>query len=243
MTDIKREQEEIAAIKDEVRRAGVEIDDGQAEKLLRYMKAILEKNKELNLTSIKDESEFIRLHLADSAEAASVPEYGDAERIIDIGTGAGFPGVVLAVLSPEKEFVLLDSLKKRLAVIEELTAGLGIGNVTCLHMRAEEAGRDGRLRESFDMAVSRAVAELPVLLEYALPLVKVGGTVVSYKGTAAEEEVEKSSSALTILGGAVKDILHTGVKGSEHRLVVIKKQESSPQRYPRKPGKPARNPL
>lgn len=219
------------------------ITEEKAEKLAVYMAGILEKNKDVNLTSITDEGKFIEEHIIDSFAALKFGPYVEAEKVIDVGTGAGIPGAVLAVMSPEKKFVLLDSLAKRLKVIEELSEEAGIGNIELVHERAEDAGRRDDLRGSFDVAVSRAVAGLPVLLELCLPLVRKGGYLLAYKGAKAEEEIENSSRALSILGGGTPHLLHAGVSGHEHVLIAIKKQQNTPSLYPRKAGTPSRKPL
>ena len=223
--------------------AGAEADEEQAEKLRIYMERILEKNGEINLTRITEPDEFIRGHFADSAAIAGFPEYRSAKRVIDVGTGAGFPGMVLAVLSPEKEFVLLDSLAKRLKVIEAIAEEIGADNVSFVHARAEEAGRDPALREQFDLAVSRAVAKMPVLAELCVPFVKPGGAFLAYKSENAAEEIRDSARALKILGAGEPYLLHSGVKDLGHLFAAAKKQENTPGAYPRKAGTPSRKPL
>ena len=153
-----------------------------------YRSGILQWNQFVNLTAIRDPQEFTVKHFIDSATCFCLPEYAQADKIVDMGTGAGFPGVPLAILSPEKEFVLVDSLNKRLKIIQELCQTIGINNVTTIHNRAEDMGRDSRHREKYDMCVSRAVANLSVLCEYCLPLVKPGGVMAAYKGADADKE-------------------------------------------------------
>ena len=152
-----------------------------------YRSGILQWNQFVNLTAIRDPQEFTVKHFIDSATCFCLPEYAQADKIVDMGTGAGFPGVPLAILSPEKEFVLVDSLNKRLKIIQELCQTIGINNVTTIHNRAEDMGRDSRHREKYDMCVSRAVANLSVLCEYCLPLVKPEGVMAAYKGAYEEK--------------------------------------------------------
>ena len=224
----------------------------KVELLVRYMERILEYNEHINLTAVTDPTEFLMKHMLDSLAAVSLPSFQKAKIVIDIGTGGGFPGVPLAVLAPEKEFVLLDSLKKRLHVIDELTEELGIRNVTTVHARVEDLGQDPNYRETFDLAVSRAVASLDILSEWCLPLVRKGGCFLSYKGEKAEEEAKEASKAIAVLGGEIRsfEAQELGVYPQEvseaiggHRLIVIRKVNPTPRKYPRKPGLAKKNPI
>ncbi len=214
-----------------------------ASKLVEYMEGILDRNERVNLTAIKDRDEFLIKHYLDSFEAALLPEFKSAYRIIDVGTGGGFPGVPLAALCPEKEFILADSLAKRLKIIDALAEKCHIENISTVHGRAEDLGRKPEFRDSFDLCVSRAVASLPVLLEYCLPFVKVGGTLIAYKGPEGREEIESSRSALEKLGGKVDRIVDCSVGELNHILIVIKKETPTPKAYPRKAGTPSKMPL
>ncbi|HIV80267.1 MAG TPA: 16S rRNA (guanine(527)-N(7))-methyltransferase RsmG [Candidatus Avanaerovorax faecigallinarum] len=214
-----------------------------ASELVNYMKGILEWNEKVNLTAIKNPGEFVIKHFFDSFPAAKLPEFRNAETIIDVGTGGGFPGVPLAALCPEKKFVLADSLAKRLRVIDKVALESGITNITTVHGRAEDLGRNPDYRETFDVCVSRAVASLPVLLEYCLPFVKVGGTFIAYKGPEAEEEIKISSGALKKLGGKIDRIVDASDGTYSHNLIVITKSSSTPKAYPRKAGTPSKTPL
>lgn len=214
-------------------------------KFEKYMAGILEWNEKVNLTSITDPKEFVLKHFLDSILIAEYPEYQQASRVIDVGTGAGFPGVPLAIISPEKEFVLMDSLRKRLNIVDELCGANEITNVSTLHGRAEEVGKNKKLRESFDLCVSRAVANLSVLSEYCLPLVRVGGYFLSYKGPEGEKEASEAQKAIKVLGGSVVECRRTELSkfGLDHRIIVIKKMSPTPSKYPRKPGTPSKEPL
>ena len=214
-----------------------------ASELVNYMKGILEWNEKINLTAIKNPGEFVIKHFFDSFPAAMLPEFRNADTIIDVGTGGGFPGVPLAVLCPEKKFVLADSLAKRLRVIDAVAIESGITNITTVHGRAEDLGRNPDYRETFDVCVSRAVASLPVLLEYCLPFVKVGGTFIAYKGPEAEEEIKISSVALKKLGGKIDRVVDESDGTYSHNLIVITKSSSTPESYPRKAGTPSKTPL
>lgn len=210
-----------------------------------YMEGVLEWNEKVNLTTIIDPDEFVIKHFIDSIICANYPEYINAAKIIDVGTGAGFPGIPLSIISPEKEFILMDSLNKRLKIIDELCQRADINNVVTLHARAEELAKNKAHRERYDLCVSRAVANMAVLAEYCLPFIKVGGFLMAYKGPDAENEVREAEHALSLLGGRAEEIRNGNLKefGIEHKVVVIKKIKNTPSKYPRKAGTPAKEPL
>ena len=223
----------------------IQLTEEQKSKLDKYMEGILSWNEKVNLTNITDPDEFRVKHTLDSLVCLDFPEYVEAKSVIDVGTGGGFPGIPLAVCSPEKEFRLLDSLNKRLKIIGSLTEELGIKNVTLLHSRAEDACGRKEYRENFDVCVSRAVSNLSTLSEYCLPFIKKGGYLLAYKGPECEKELKDASRALKILGGEAVDIRDTEMKeyGLEHKILVIRKVKNTPKAYPRKVGTPLRNPL
>ena len=210
-----------------------------------YMKGILDWNEKVNLTNITDPEEFRVKHLMDSLMCVDFLEYDAAKSIIDVGTGGGFPGIPLAVYSPEKHFTLLDSLNKRLKIIGELSSELGITNIDLLHARAEDAARDPKHREKYDLCVSRAVSNLSTLAEYCLPFIRKGGYLMAYKGPDCEAELKDASEALKILGGKAVEIRDTSMAeyGLEHKILVIEKVKNTPKAYPRQAGKPAKAPL
>ncbi|MGI6732248.1 MAG: 16S rRNA (guanine(527)-N(7))-methyltransferase RsmG [Anaerovoracaceae bacterium] len=210
-----------------------------------YMEQILEWNEKVNLTSITDKEGFIKKHFVDSITCYDAFQYQEANKIIDIGTGAGFPGIPLAIISPEKSFVLVDSLKKRLNIIDEIAKGLGIQNVTLCHGRAEDLARSKEHREQYDLCLSRAVANLNVLSEYCLPFVRVGGWFGAYKSKNAEEELNSSKSAIKKLSGSIEEIKNFEMNGYDldHNIIFIKKTTKSLAKYPRKAGTPAKEPL
>ena len=215
------------------------------EKFRIYMEGVLEWNEKVNLTTITDPDEFVIKHFIDSIICANYPEYINAVKIIDVGTGAGFPGIPLSIISPEKEFILMDSLNKRLKIIDELCQRTDIKNVVTLHARAEELAKNKAHRERYDLCVSRAVANMSVLAEYCLPFIKVGGFLMAYKGPEAENEVKEAEHALSLLGGKAEEIRNGNLKefGIEHKVVVIKKVKNTPSKFPRKAGTPAKEPL
>ncbi len=214
--------------------------------LVEYMDMILEKNQYINLTAVRDRDEALQKHIADSLSCDFMEEYEAAENVIDIGTGAGFPGVPLAIVSPDKKFTLVDSLNKRLRIIDELTGELGIKNVTTVHGRAEDVGKSKEHREKYDICVSRAVASLDVLCEWCLPLVKKGGYFVAYKGENVSRETEDAANAIKLLGGKIAEIRKVQTEEesiSGHVLVMIKKVKNTPSKYPRQAGQARKNPL
>lgn len=227
------------------RKLGIPYDEDKKNKYQLYMDEILERNKYINLTAITDKDEFIKKHYIDSLLCGSSEEFLKAERVIDLGTGGGFPGIPLAIAFPDKKFVLADSLNKRIKIINEIAANLGIYNAEAVHGRAEELARKKNLRESFDVCVSRAVANMSTLSEYCLPFVKVGGTFIAYKGPDCAEEINAAGKAVRELGGEFlreesPDIEESDLK---HKLIFISKIENTVSKYPRKAGTPSKEPI
>lgn len=175
--------------------------ESTANKLLSYLDMVLERNEHINLTAVRDRDEAIVKHVLDSLAICDLPEYKAAKTVIDIGTGAGFPGALLAIVSPDKEFTLLDSTLKRLRVIDEFAAALGISNLKTVHARAEEINRKSEYSGAFDLCVSRAVANLDTLSKWCLPFVRKGGSFIAYKGENYNEELEGANKTLRKLGG------------------------------------------
>lgn len=215
-------------------------------KLISYMDEILIKNEHINLTAVRDRNEAIHKHITDSLSCTTLPEYQCAKKIADMGTGGGFPGVPLATVSEDKEFTLVDALNKRLKVIDELTQGLGITNVHTLHSRAEDMGKSKEHREQYDLCVSRAVASLDVLVEWCLPLVKIGGYMIAYKGENVSRETSDAKKAIEALGGRVERLVEIDASSEDisgHVLLVIKKVKKTPSKYPRQAGQAKKNPI
>lgn len=209
----------------------------------KYMEKILEKNEMINLTRITDQNEFIAKHYMDSIVIQDEYEFASSKTIIDVGTGGGFPGVPLAILNPDKHFVLLDSLQKRLKVIKGICDELGIDNIEVVHGRAEELARKKQYREKFDLCVSRAVANTAVLAELCLPFVAVGGSFIAYKGPNLEDELKVGERAIEVLGGEIDRVISTSGTENDHKLLFVTKVNSTSKLYPRKPGEPGRNPI
>lgn len=214
-------------------------------RLLAYRELVLEWNNKVNMTTITNSEEFLQKHFIDSLTCAETPEYKAAKTILDLGTGAGFPGIPLAVLSPEKEFVLLDSLNKRVRIVAELAESIGLTNVRLVHGRAEELARKPEFRDHFDLCVSRAVANLATLSELCLPFIKTGGSFIAYKGPECEQEIRSAQRAAGLLGASLERTEHPDPPGfhSGHTLVIYRKTRRTPPAYPRKAGTPSREPL
>ena len=217
----------------------------QIQQFASYMDGVLEWNEKVNLTAITEHEEFIAKHFVDSVLCADFDEFKNAKTVIDVGTGGGFPGVPLAIMAPDKKFVLMDSLNKRLKIIDELTAEAGIMNTQTVHARAEELARNKNHREKYDVCVSRAVANLTTLSEYCLPFIKVGGYLLAYKGPDADQEIMDAAKAISILGGKLEKVEKSGLEsfGLDHRILFIKKVKNTPAKYPSKAGTPSKEPL
>lgn len=224
---------------------GLDIDDRMIDRFTKYKNLLIEWNKKINLTGITDEKEIMIKHFLDSLACMLTGVVRNDSKIIDVGTGAGFPGIPLKVFNENLNLTLLDSLNKRIKYLETVCNELELSQVKFLHGRAEDYGRDEEYREKYDIAVARAVAELAVLCEYCLPFVKVNGYFIALKGPKAQEEIENAKKALNILGGEIVDILNVNLPYSDsgHNLVIIKKIKSTPSKYPRKAGMPTKKPL
>lgn len=200
--------------------------EGQIDKLFSYIDMVLERNQHINLTAVKDRDEAVQKHIADSLTICKLDEYKNAESVVDIGTGAGFPGALLAIASSDKKFVLMDSTLKRLKVIDEFAAKLDILNITTLHARAEEVARKEEYAGQFDLCVSRAVANLATLSGWCLPFVKKGGCFISYKGENYQEEIAVAEKTIKKYGGRLKRVVEVSGVSEEisgHVLLVIEK--------------------
>lgn len=208
-----------------------------------YAKYLEEKNSVMNLTAITGKEDVANLHFLDSAALLSIYDFPQKASVVDIGTGAGFPGIPLKLLRPDIELTLLDSQQKRIGFLEEVTELLGLDGVSCVWSRAEEAAP--HMGGSFDVAVSRAVAKLSILCELCLPFVHVGGVFIAMKGPDCSEELEQAQNAIKILGGGKAEIKHYEIPGSgiTHSAVIIEKRRPTPAAYPRSFGKIKKNPL
>ena len=224
---------------------GVELSEKQLQQFQRYYELLIEWNEKINLTAITEPQEVAVKHFIDSVSAWDEKRFEGGKSIIDVGTGAGFPGIPLKIFQPQLKLVLLDSLNKRIKFLQTVVDELQLDNVECIHARAEEGAKNPKLRENFDIAVSRAVARLPVLAEYCIPFVKVGGTFAALKGMKFAEEAEEGKKALQILGGSEPVSVEKKLPGLDDKRAVIyvKKIKSTPKKYPRKAGTPDKEPL
>lgn len=215
----------------------------QKENMYKFMNFLLEKNKFMNLTAITDEKEIILKHFIDSIIIQKYIE--NKYNIVDVGTGAGFPGIPLKIINEENEFLLLDSLSKRINFINEVVEKLNLKNIKAIHSRAEEAGTNNKYREKFDIATSRAVSKLNTLVEYMIPFVKVGGECICLKGPNIISELEESKRAIDVLGGKIKKVEEFLLPESDiaRTIVIIEKIAHTPKQYPRKAGTPNNKPL
>lgn len=223
----------------------ISLSEKQIGQFMKYYELLAEWNKVMNLTAITEYEEVIAKHFIDSLASVKVCDYENVKTVIDIGTGAGFPGIPLKITFPQIEVVLLDSLNKRIKFLDEVIGKLGLEGIRTIHGRAEDFAKQKEYRECFDLCVSRAVANLSTLSEYCLPYVKVGGLFVPYKSGKIDDEMEQAKKAVSILGGTITDVVRftLGDTDMERSLVVVKKEKNTPKRYPRKAGLPGKEPI
>ena len=230
-------------IKEYMNKINIEISDKQIEKFFDYMNLLLEWNEKINLTAITEPEDIILKHFVD---CATILKYiKDEDKIIDIGTGAGFPAIPLKILIEKLDITLMDSLNKRINFLNEIINKLDLKNIVAIHARAEELARNKEYREKFDIATSRAVANLSTLSEYMLPFVKKNGMVISMKGSNIEEEVKNAKKAIKILGGEIEKIDNFNLANTNNirNIITIKKVVKTPREFPRKAGKPSKEPI
>lgn len=233
------------AVKEYCTGRGIAYGSVEEERFEKYYEMLVDRNRVMNLTAITERSEVEEKHFLDSIALADAADLSGEKSLIDVGTGAGFPGLPLKILFPNLDIVLIDSLQKRVDFLNEVIGELGLSGIRALHFRAEEAARQSEYREQFDFCVSRAVAELPVLAEYCLPFVKQGGLFISYKSRTAEEEAAAAQNAFAVLGGTLSEVrtFPLGAAGLLRSFVLVAKTASTPEKYPRAAGKVRKKPL
>lgn len=230
---------------DGMKAINIDIDMKVADSFELYKEILLEWNDKINLTAIKDEKEIYLKHFVDSATCISTGYIKENDNIIDVGTGAGFPGLPIKLINNSIQLTLLDSLNKRISYLREVVEKLLLKDVELLHSRAEDAGSNGRYREKFDVVLSRAVASMSILCEYCLPFAKVGGYFICQKGPKYIEELAEAENAIRVLGGEIKEVKTYKLPDSDitHYVIIIQKVINTPTKYPRKAGKPSADPI
>ena len=229
----------------ELEKIGITLNERQKQQFDKYYEMLVEWNKVMNLTGITEYDEVNLKHFTDSLTIARTQEMQKVQSVIDIGTGAGFPGIPLKIAFPHLKVVLLDSLNKRIKFLEAVIEELGLENISTIHGRAEDFAKKKEYRECFDLCVSRAVANLATLSEYCLPVVKVEGEFISYKSGDSDEEIRDAEFAVKVLGGKITDVDKFQLPGTDmgRSLVKIKKVKNTAGKYPRKAGLPSKEPL
>ena len=229
----------------ELEKMNIRLTDDQKSQFDLYYELLIEWNRVMNLTGITDYDEVNLKHFTDSLTISRIIDMAQINTLIDVGTGAGFPGIPIKIAFPHIKVYLLDSLNKRIKFLNEVIKKLGLKNIYAFHGRAEDFAKDRQYREKFDVCVSRAVANLSTLSEYCIPFVKTGGYFVSYKGGHSDEEVIRSENAITLLGGEIENTDRFFLPDTDmgRTLIKIRKRKSTPNRYPRKAGIPSKEPL
>lgn len=239
LTDLARYLKEAAPV------LGFNLEEPQVELFQKYYQWLLSGNEKCNLTAITEPKDVAIKHFLDSLTCLLALDFPPGAKVLDVGTGAGFPGIPLKIFRPDLDVLLMDSLQKRVVFLQETITHLGLSSIWAIQDRAEDFGRRENGRENYDIVVSRAVARLSVLAEYCLPCVKVGGYFISQKGPDINDELTESAKALEILGGQLSEVkrLQLPVMGDARSIVVIEKIKSTPGAYPRKAGTPAKKPI
>lgn len=236
-------------LKRQIQALGLQADgfdtDGRAEKFREYMELLLEWNQKINLTAIVVPEEIISKHFTDSLTVLTQTEIENGAALLDVGTGAGFPGVPLKIMRPDIGLTLLDSLNKRVKFLEELTARLGLDSVRTVHARAEDAAHDPKHRGKYDIVCARAVAKLSVLAEYCIPFVKNGGKFISMKAFEVKDEILESEKAILSMGGYIESVKQVNIPDTDicRTVIIVRKTGHTPTAYPRKASKIAKNPI
>ena len=228
---------------DELGKLNISLSEMQINQFIRFYEMLIEKNKVINLTAITEFDEVIDKHFLDSLNLFRLIDLNSEKRLLDLGTGAGFPGIPLKIAFPKIKITLVDSLNKRVMFLNDVVNQLGLEDVECVHARAEDLAKKKEYREEYDICVSRAVANLSTLSEYCIPFVKVGGNFISYKSGDCDEEISSSKAAIKKLGARISKVENFEIKDMGRSFVVIDKISSTPNKYPRKAGLPSKEPL
>ena len=238
-------EEHLTYLKNCMSQHEINLTDLQLEQFHIYFNLLVETNKVMNLTAITEAHEVMIKHFLDSSLLAEYVELPKGAKVLDIGTGAGFPGLPLKIVRPDLKVTLADSLNKRIKFLQNVIDELSLDGIEAIHTRAEDAARNAKMRDQYDYVVSRAVANLSTLSEYLLPLVKINGKVISMKASNAKEEIKDAQKAIGILGGEIKSIDEFNLPQSDigRTIIVINKNKMTPKKYPRKAGTPAKDPI
>ncbi len=238
-----KKEEWIEILKNQCKNLNMSINENQLEQLHMYMKLLQKCNESINLTSIIEDKDILQKHFIDSITIIPYIDYKD--NIIDVGTGAGFPGIPIKIAREDVKVTLLDSLNKRVNFMKEVISNLNLSNIQTIHGRAEDIGKNSNFREKFDVATSRAVAPLNILVEYLMPLVKKGGRCICMKGKDIKEELEISKKAINILGGELEKVheFYLPQSNIKRNIIIIRKMKDTPSKYPRKAGTPSKEPI
>ena len=229
----------------DLKELGIQLTDTQMDQFMKYYELLVEWNSFMNLTGITEFEEVMKKHFVDSLSLIKAFDVSQNKTVIDVGTGAGFPGLALKIAYPNLKVTLLDSLNKRIQFLDAVISKLGLTDVETIHGRAEDFAKPDKLREKFDLCVSRAVANLSTLSEYCLPFVKVGGQFISYKSEKITEEMEAAGKAISILGGKISGQVEFQLPDSDiyRNLFMINKVKETPKKFPRKAGLPSKEPI
>jgi len=224
---------------------GISLSSEQLQQFEQYYQLLIEWNEKMNLTGITEKNQVYEKHFYDSVTPAFYFDFSSVKSVIDVGSGAGFPGIPLKICYPHLQLTILDSLKKRLTFLQEVINELRLKQVNLVHSRAEDGGQNLLYREKYDLVTARAVARLSVLSEFCLPFTRVGGTFLVMKGAQCEEEISEAKKAISILGGKIQNIHRfiLPIEQSERNIIQILKEKKTPKSYPRKAGIPAKNPI
>ena len=223
----------------------LKLKEKQINQFKQYLAILQEWNQKMNLTALNKADEIIIKHFLDSLSCFKLINVKQAKRMLDVGTGAGFPGLPIKIFNPDSNLVLLEAVRKKIFFLQELCYKLDLSRIEFIHGRAEEFGQDNNYRESFDLVVSRAVAEINILIEYTLPFVKVGGELIIQKGRNIEQELNRAKAGIKLLGGEIERIteFNLAIVKERRNLIKIKKIRETPSKYPRRAGKPEKDPL